>query len=66
MKHIACPLNSAKPRLAESEIACSSPSIQRSNGATPGSSVRSKAAIACAMESRLIGASGSAALNFAT
>ena len=66
VKHIdLVVLNSSKPRLADSGIARSSPSIQRSNGAGLGSSVRSNSAIAVAMESRLIGEPGSAAWNFA-
>ena len=63
---LALLLNSMKPRLADSEIAASSPAIQRSNGAGPGSMVRSYAAIAVAIKSMLIGVLGSAALNFST
>jgi hypothetical protein len=45
-KQLAWPAKSAKPRFAAAGIAASSPSTQASNGAGPGSSVRSKAAIA--------------------
>src|SRR5712691_2792914 len=65
-KQSALLLNSTKPRLAESAIAASSPSTQRSNGAGPGSNVLSYAAIAVAIESTLIGVFGSAALNRST
>ena len=39
--HSALVLNSMKPRLAPSEMAFSSPSIQASNGARPETTVRS-------------------------
>ena len=44
----ALSLKSAKPRLASAEIASSSPSSQRSKGASPDTTVRSKLAIALA------------------
>ena len=58
----ALPLNSRKPRFASSPIAPASPATQRSNGAVPETSLRSKAAIARAMVSPLTaGRSGKAA-----
>ena len=59
-------LLAALTRFAAGEIAASSPPIQRSNGESPGSMVRSNAAIAWVMASTSIGFPGSAALNFAT
>src|SRR5438552_17291724 len=62
-KQSALLLNNTKPRLAESEIAASSPSTQRSKGASPGSNDFSYATIAVAIASMLIGVFGNAALN---
>jgi len=64
-KQLAWPAKSAKPRFAAAGIAASSPATQASNGAGPGSSVRSKAAIAVTIASMSTLKLGSAAANCA-
>ena len=56
-------LNKSKPCFAVSEIAFSSPATQRSNGATPLTTVRSKVAIALAMFSTVTPSPGKLTLN---